>query len=119
MGTFFLLLFIFFIVIPLCRALWRGWQFHRRWREATRGMRDAFARASGTAADGSDKRRQPHSAPAKKKKIDPSVGEYVAFEEIHVSSTESTQTRTDAAGRTHTTVHTESQIEDAVWEDIR
>ena len=99
MGTFILLLLIFFVVIPVCRLLWRGWQFHRRWKDATANLRDAYARAYG-------------------KKIDPNVGEYVAFEEIHESSSASSSAPADGKGNT-STFRAESQIEDAVWEDVR
>ena len=113
MGPFILLLLIFFVVIPVCKLLWRGWQFHRRWKDATANLRDAYARAYG---DRTRSGRQSHQPKRKKKKIDPNVGEYVAFEEIHVS-----QTTTSQAGDTHgnTSFRAESQVEDAVWEDVK
>lgn len=114
MGTFILLLLIFFVIIPVCKLLWRGWQFHRRWKDATSNLRDAYARAYGQAQGAADQgRQQPRR---KKKKIDPNVGEYVAFEEIH---TESTSTTSSADSRGNTTFRSESQIEDAVWEDVK
>ena len=114
MGTFILLLLIFFVVIPVCRLLWRGWQFHRRWKDATANLRDAYARAYGQQTAG-DTRQQPRR---KKKKIAPNVGEYVAFEEIHESSSASSSAPADGKGNT-STFRAESQIEDAVWEDVR
>lgn len=50
--------------------------------------------------------------PRPKKKIDPTVGEYVEF-------TETTVTRTTTDGpTTTTTTETESQITDITWEDL-
>lgn len=54
--------------------------------------------------------RQPHRG--RKKKIDPSVGEYVAFEEV------AEETTTTTATGQQTTFTAESQVEDAVWEEI-
>lgn len=102
-GTFLLLLLIFFVVIPLCKIGWRVWNLHRQWQRATQGMRDAYAAAQNAAKKA--------AKPKKKKKIDPSVGEYVAFEEV---KTTATYTSTS----TGTTFRAESQIEDAVWEEI-
>lgn len=72
-------------------------------------MRDAFNQTRQQAAG-----QSANSSSRKKKKIDPNVGEYVAFEEIACNTT--TQT-TDSDGRT--TYRSESQVEDAVWEDIK
>ncbi|MDE6288225.1 MAG: DUF4834 family protein, partial [Muribaculaceae bacterium] len=58
--------------------------------------------------------RQPKPAP-RNKKIDPNVGEYVAFEEIKTSTTVSETTEADGSTR----IKVESQIEDAVWEEIK
>lgn len=109
-GYFFLLLFIFFIVIPLFRVGWRAWQLHRQWRRATEDLRSAFG---GTAGQ----QRRPADNPApkrRKKKIDPEVGEYVAFEEIKSEATASYTTD----GKT-SSFRAESQVEDAVWEEIK
>lgn len=74
-------------------------------------MRDAFNQAhqqsSGPSASESNKKH-------KKKKIDPNVGEYVAFEEISCNTTKQT---TDSDAKT--AFRSESQVEDAVWEDIK
>lgn len=106
MGTFLLLLFIFFVVWPLCRLAWRIWTATRQFNRARDNAREAFRQAYG---------HQPEETPhPKKKKIDSSVGEYVAFEEIACDV--ETKTATDPAGRTATV--TESQVEDAVWVDI-
>lgn len=52
----------------------------------------------------------------KSKKIDPSVGEYVEFEEI--STTAEPTDRQDQNDRTTGQKNIESQITDAEWEDI-
>jgi len=113
MGTFFLLLFIFFVVIPVCKLLWRGWQFHRRWKDATANLRDAYNKAYSASSRGDDRKSQ--QPRRKKKKIDPNVGEYVAFEEIRSSSA----TTASAHGNGDTAYRSEPQIEDAVWEDVK
>lgn len=110
MTTFFLLLILFFIIYPMLRALWAGFKLHRNWRKATEGFRDAYRRAAGS---------QPQQPKPKKKKIDPNVGEYVAFEEIKTETTAYSSTETSADGTTTTEIKVESQIEDAVWEDIK
>jgi len=112
MGTFFLLLFIFFIVIPLCRVAWRAYLLHRQWRRATDDLRNAFGANSGQSSH----RSEPEPTPRRrKKKIDPNVGEYVAFEEI---KTEAKATET-GTGDKSSSFRTEPQVEDAVWEEIK
>lgn len=106
--TLLILALLFFLVI---RPLWRGYGLYRRWRNATADLRDSFAQYQRQAAA-----QQPPEPPRKKKKIDPAVGEYVAFEEISASA--SVRTESDSKG-THTSVRVESQIEDAVWEEIK
>lgn len=113
MGTILFLLLFFFIILPLFKIVWRGWQFTRRWKDATAGMREAYNRAAADAADG---RKQYRKSSAKKKKIDPSVGEYVTFEELNVDTTTTEKTSSD--GKT-ASVRVESQVEDAVWEEIK
>lgn len=87
----------------------RGWMFHRQWKQATDNLRNAF---NGGGRDGSS--QQPEQPKRKKKKIDPNVGEYVAFEEIKVSAETTTET-----GDSYSSVRTESQIEDITWEDVK
>ncbi len=114
MGTFLLLLFIFFIVIPLAKLSWRVFKMQRQWQKAQQQMRDAFR----NAADGTDRdtaHRQSAQKRRPKKKIDPNVGEYVAFEEIRVTSSSSETTSADGTR----TFKSESQVEDAVWEEIK
>lgn len=108
MMTFIFLLFLFFVILPLCNILWRGWQFSRRWKRATADMREAYRRATG-------QNQQPEQPAPKKKKIDPEVGEYVVFEEIACNTNIESEEHPDGS----TTIKAESQVEDAVWEEIR
>lgn len=110
MGTIIFLLVFFFIIYPLIKIGWKFFVLSRRWRQATDGMRKAYEKAAREAA-GKD-----NEPPAKKKKIDPSVGEYVAFEEI--TETTTVEATEDKASGT-TSIKIESQVEDAVWEEIR
>ena len=109
MGTFLFLLLFFFIILPLCQIALKVWRFNRRWKEATREMRDAYNKAQEQADDLQNKQ--------KKKKIDPSVGEYISFEEINIETTSTTDTSSET--KTSTYIKVESQIEDADWEEIK
>lgn len=102
-------LLIFFVVLPIFRV---GAAIYRARRQA-RQFFDSFGRnGAGAPADESAAATKP-----KKKKIDPSDGEYVAFEEIE--STTTVDSKTDKDGHTSTTVETEQQIVDIEWEDIK
>ena len=70
---------------------------------------DAFTAKAGPRRGHAQPRPEP-----RKKKIDPSMGEYVAFEEIH-----ETKTRSSSSQSTRRTVYNESQVVDAEWEDIK
>lgn len=109
MGTILLLLFIIFVVWPLCRFAYHVWQTRRQWQQATDRMRDAFRQTYGqnrTPGDQAPKK--------KKKKIDPTVCEDVVFEEIACDVKSQTYTSADGSR----TTYTESQVEDAIWEDL-
>lgn len=123
MGTFLLLLIIFFIVIPLVKALAAVWRARRQYRDFEDQFRRAFFCENGQAATGSASARARRNktgatkrAPAKKK-IDPNVGEYVDFQEVRNTTTETPSS--SASTSTYTHVRVESQIEDAEWEDIK
>lgn len=75
--------------------------------KATTPLRDAYREAQRRARG---QTRRPPEQPAKpKKKIDPTVGEYVQFTEV-------AETRTAPDGTTTET--RESQITDVTWEDL-
>lgn len=101
------LLFYLFLW-PVVKVVWRGYKLQKRWQEATSGMRNAYEEAYR-------RQNQEQKPPRKKKKIDPNVGEYVSFEEI--ASKTDIETQTDSDGTS--SIKVESQIEDAVWEEIR
>ncbi len=117
MGTFLLLLLIFFVVIPLCRVMWRVWQVSRTMHRAQRDLNDLFgqaARGTRASAQGGSARTSQGRPATHRKKIDPDAGEYVAFEEVSVKTT--TTTTDTARGRDFCA---ESQIEDAEWEEVK
>lgn len=120
MLTFLLFLFIIFFVLPRIVLKWLlPWYVRRRMRKMQDNMRQAYEQtygsASGADANGRTAANAHSNSGRRGKRIDPSVGEYVQFEEI-IEDT-ATTVETDAAG--DTTVTTESQIEDAVWEDVK
>ncbi|MDE5573240.1 MAG: DUF4834 family protein [Muribaculaceae bacterium] len=109
MSFFFLLLlgiFVWVIVIPIIK----GVMLVNRVRN---NARDMFNRATGRSNNGSQGKTGGNES-VKRKKIDSSVGEYVEFEEIQVTQTE-TQTTADGG---QTTYKAESQIVDVEWEEI-
>lgn len=103
----FWLLIIVLLIYFVIRPLWRGYRLYRQMQDSAAPFREAFENMRRAQEETFRKENK------KKKKIDPEVGEYVAFEEI----SEETKV-TDQTG-TKTTVRTESQIEDAVWEEIK
>lgn len=113
MGTFLLLLFIFFIVIPALRIAYALFNVRRKMRDTMRQMYDAQQQASGQGTQ--QKRKAGWSAPGQpRKKIGKDVGEYVRFEEIPAAPTAGTD---DGTGRRF--AGSEPQITDADWEDIK
>ncbi|MGN0220127.1 MAG: hypothetical protein ACI4AX_07570 [Muribaculaceae bacterium] len=109
MGTFLFLLFVFFIVIPIIRVMATIWRARRQ----TRRFFDQFRTAAGAGASTQTRQKEAPRQPKTKKKIDPSVGEYVAFEEIK------TETTTADARDAKTYTEVEQQIVDVEWEDIK
>lgn len=103
-GIIFFLLFIF-IILPIIITLIRAAFFVHR---ARKSVRDAFRGTGGTDNSG-----QNDTTPRRSKKIDPNEGEYVAFEDITISTTETSDDR-----RRSTRYTVEQQIVDAEWEDI-
>lgn len=110
MGYFLLILLFLFVVFPLVNIIWKIYTYPRRYR---RSVRDAFEKAARQQQE--QQRQQEERERRNRKKIDPEVGEYVAFEEVKTSTRTTATTESDGS----TTIRTESQIEDAVWEDIK
>ena len=107
--AFILLVFIIvFIIVPLVKIGYGVWRARRNWNEAMNRFRQA-------AGYGETTNNGPAPAPTgrRKNKLDPDVGEYVAFEEITV---ETGATAGSASARPSAA---EDQIEDVSWEDIK
>lgn len=110
MGTFLLLLFIIFFVIPLLRVAFTVYTVRRKMRNA---MRDIYAK-QGERADGRQPRKAGWSSPGgSRKKIDGNVGEYVNFEELPAAPGDGDETAHSVR------VNPEPQITDVDWEDIK
>ena len=124
MGTFLLLLFIFFIVVPLVKVGIRIYAMRRQWKEFYRAATGQSPRSGGRGF-GFSRSRKDGRGPASSakdgaqrqrgKKIDPDVGEYVAFEEI--SCNVGNSSKADDA-KTSAKFKTEQQIVDVEWEDL-
>lgn len=102
MLSIILILILLYILWKIAKWGWGGYRVYKQWKDATDGLRGF---GSG------EQQRQPEDTPKKKKKIDPSVGEYVAFEEI------TTEVKVETSD-TATKVSIEEQVEDAVWEEL-
>lgn len=108
MSIFFAIIIIvlvwFTLIVPFIRLI----RISRQWRNTFKQARQYQQQ---------DPRRQQQQRrpkqPVKKKKIDPSVGEYVEFTETVVE-----QTETEADGSTRSTHTVEQQITDVTWEDL-
>lgn len=103
MGTFLLLLFIFFVIIPLVRgavAIYRA-------RRAARKFFDQF-RNPGTGSQSA----APEQPRPKAKKINPEDGEFVSFEDIPAAGP---SVRSDSPRD----VKPEPQVVDVEWEEIK
>ncbi len=99
------------ILWGLGKLLWNAYKIQRFMRDPIGEAQKRARKAYNRQQDDYDRQHQPE---VRKKKIDPDVGEYVAFTDIEVA-----QTTTDPAdGSTTTTVYHEQQITDIEWEDI-
>lgn len=102
MGTFILLILIFFVIIPLLRGIVAVYR-------ARRAARKFFDQFRNPAAGSQSAPEQPRP---KAKKINPEYGEFVAFEELPADGTP------DNTGHTRD-VRPEPQVVDVEWEDIK
>lgn len=115
MGTFLLLLFIFFFVIPLVRGVYTVYVMRKKMRDAMNSMYEA-QQAQARSREPQQRRAGWTASPVRRrKKIDPAVGEYVKFEEITVVTAE-TRSESDSSRRNFTP---EPQVSDADWEDVK
>lgn len=110
MGTFLLLLFIIFFVVPVVRVAYTVYKVRSKMRDAMKGM---YGAQQPDAGSNRQTRKGGWSAPGKhRKKIGKDVGEYVKFEELPASPA------SDTSQALRHTDH-EPQITDADWEDIK
>lgn len=114
LGFFILLIVIFFFVIPAIRVAVTVHRVRKRTRQFFDNARQA---AEGGANRSSTKERKPGwSEPTPHNKVyRPADGEYVEWEEVTITHTETSQT-TDNQGNTHLRV--DSQVIDVEWEDV-
>lgn len=123
---FLILLFLFiFVVWPLLKRLLL-WYARRKVRK----MAEQFGRqagfASGVAEDAKGRdgkassRKGGWSTPAPhRKKIDPSTGDYIRFQEVKTTVETTVETaQTSADGASRTTITTEEQVTDVEWVDL-
>lgn len=113
MGSFLLLLFIIFIVIPLGRLLWTLFKVRSNYKKAVNNARQAQASYEARNRPGG------WSAPRREraKKVNPNVGEYVEWEDVEVTSTTTQETSKSSPGKT--TRYFEERISDVEWEEIK
>ncbi|MDE6305461.1 MAG: DUF4834 family protein [Muribaculaceae bacterium] len=110
-------MFISYLLIGI--ILWFIIKIYISVRDAKRRANDLFGQFGARTAEGSRERKagwSSMSAP-KRKKIDSSIGEYVAFEEI--SDTKGSAASSSDGGRTDTGIEVEQQVTDVEWEDIK
>lgn len=112
MGTFLLLLFIIFFVVPVVRVAYTVYKVRSKMRDAMKGMYGA-QQPDAERRDSRQARKGGWSAPGEhRKKIGKDVGEYVKFEELPaIPPSDSSESRRHTA--------CEPQITDADWEDIK
>lgn len=115
-GTFILII----LAIWLLPKLFRGYMFVHRAKKQAQQFYDQMY--GGQQAQTEPKRRKGGwSKPVeRRKKIDPSVGEYVRFSEIDVTETAETTSASADGDKSSTTTYTvEQQVTDAEWEEIK
>lgn len=107
---FLLLWIIILIAVPVFKIARRIHSFRRQMRDFASGARQTYSsgRATSSSPFGANVNQQP--AP-RKKKIDSDVGEYVDYEEVAATVTET-------EGEAYAGV-VEDQVSDAEWEDVR
>lgn len=120
MLTIFIILLICFVVWPLLRAALTVRRMRRQAREAYEQMAREAQRRERTNRPGGWSAPHSDSTPGRQhgKKIDPQEGEYVAFEEISITSQQATSSSTSNREES-TTTFSETRVEDAEWEEIK
>lgn len=111
MSFILILIFIFFIW-PLIRVFWT---IHKVRSKARKAYEQMYGDAFGSQQQSQQSRKPGWTRPQQKpKRIDPSVGEFVSYEEVAV------ETRVESDSQTERTEYRrEAQITDAEWEDVK
>ena len=111
-------LFLWFFIWLLYRLARIFFALYKAKRQARDFFADMFGNPNGAQGQSSKRKKKDKTpkTPVTPKKIDPTVGEYIKFEEIEVTATEQTKTYSD--GTTRSSFKVEEQIVDVEWEDI-
>ena len=123
MSFFIIIFWAFFlwILFKAVRFVWRGVGQYKKQRDA---WEQFYRQATGQEPP---RQRQRTRSDSRKKKSEPrrrrkifsrEDGEYVEFEDIIVSETETTSRTDNSDTKKRTTTVTESQIVDVEWEDL-
>lgn len=112
LAFIFWVFFLWFLFL-LLRAVIKGFMVYRKSRRAFESM-FGQRETPGTKSKKKETAKKP-SQP--RKKIDPTVGEYVHYEEIEITAEEKTRTSEGNTEKT-TKITVEEQIVDVQWEDI-
>lgn len=113
--TVFIAVIIWYVLRGLwimAKVFWNGYKIQKFMRDPIGEMNKRASKAYNRQQQNYDRTHHAEQ-PVKKKKIDPNVGEYIAFTEIDV-----TETTTKADGTTTTTDYHEQQVTDIEWEDV-
>ena len=113
MGTLIIALILVFIVWPVIKIAWRIYRMQSQAKRMFSQMN------SQPRTEQPNQRKAGWSNPisGKRKKIGKDVGEYVSFESITVSTTETASSTEPTSERTD--IRQEGQVSDAEWEEIR
>ncbi len=118
MGTFLLILFILFVVVPLVRGAWTIYKLRRQARSAFEAMhRENVSERRRREAENRPAGWQ--QAEGRRKIISKNEGEYVEWEEVEVTSEKTTASSGPAQSQRSTRTVREQRIVDVEWEDIK
>ena len=106
------------ILWPLIKIGWRIYYIQRQMKQAYRAAAGQSTRqARGRESDASNRKGGWSAGHPSKKIIEKNEGEYVAFEEVTVTSATDYTATTESGGKV--SVEITSQVSDAEWEEIR
>lgn len=96
------------------RVIFRGYRLYRQ----SRNMFNQFFGAQESDPDKGKRKKEPSEPQQPPKKIDASVGEYVHFEEIEITTEQTHTVDSDGIERTTTKTVVEEQVVDVEWEEL-